>query len=243
MYAMKANFFPAQGEHENYIGKADITVGNAIRINNISVFEQEGKRGLSFAEFGPADNKRSYVIPASKEAYAAMLDVVSQAVDSEKHFAFTRGNYNVRLEVSGARVNEPYVDGRFSVAVGALCTLNGISTRVVDYEKDGKASKFVSVDLPTVTGEDGKAKRYTDREGKEHVNHQFEGLVDTWTDKEGTEQKRDYGLLLRNLVLGKRKELAEPSLDDKIAEGQAQAKATDKESQPPVKEDDERLPR
>ena len=92
MYALKSNFYPAQEPKAGYIGKADIAIGNAVRLNNISVFknEQDGTYSIAFAKFGK-DNDRSYVIPSSKEAFAAMVAVVSKAVEAEKHFAFEKG--------------------------------------------------------------------------------------------------------------------------------------------------------
>ena len=240
MYALKANFYPAQDPKAGYIGKADITVANAVRLNNISVFEKDGAYHIDFAKFGKEGNERSYIIPSSKEAYAAMVDVIAKAVADEKHFGYTRGDLGVHLEVNGALVNEPYADGRFSVAVGELCTLNGICTRVVPYEKDGQDSSFVSVDLPVVPGADGKAQTWTDKEGEKQVNHQFECLPVTWKDKEGKEQKADYERILTGKVLAKRKHLMEPSLDEKIAEGKAQVAGTEKAADAPAKEEQAR---
>lgn len=240
MYGLKANFYPAAEPKEGYIGKADISVANAIRLNNISVFEHDGKRSLSFAKFGKEENERSYIIPSSKEAYAAMLDVVSKAVDNEKHFAFTQGKNGVRLEVHGAKVDEPYADARFFVDVGGFCSLNGISTRVVQYEKDGKQESFVSVDLPVVRDQEGEVRMYEDREGKDRASHQFDCLKDSWTDKDGKEQNVDYAARLRGKVLAYRKKLLEPTLDEKIAEGQALANNAERTADAPEKDNPSR---
>lgn len=224
MYSLKANFYPASNPSMGYIGKASVIIGNAIRVNNISVFEKAEptgcvKRNISFDTFN--NGKNSYVIPANKEAHQAILDVIFKAVTAEKHFAIEKGDFAPNLTVNGAKVNEPYADGRYSVDVGGFVTLNGLSTRVVEYAKDGKDKSFVAVDIPAVRDGDGNIRKYTDKEGAEHVNLQFEGLVDAYKNKEGEEVKKDYGLLMTNLVKGKRKELLTPSLDDKIAEGKA----------------------
>lgn len=233
MYTLTANFYEAQQEKNGYIGKADITIGNAIQLNNISVFVKDGITGLAFAKFGK-DNERSYVIPASKEAYAAMVAVVENAIAHENHFGYTKGEYGVRLEVNGARVNEPYADGRFSIKVGDFCTLNGISTRVVEHTKDGKDASFVAVDLPRVEDADGKVKLYTGKDGKERADLQFEGVKNKFT-KDGKEVSTDYGVLINNMVRKCRKELGQ-SLDNTIEAAKAEQHQRRTENVPPNKE-------
>lgn len=235
MYALKANFYPAQEPKGGYVGKADITIANAVRLNNISVFDDgAGNRSISFAKFGK-DNERSYVIPSSKEAYAAMLAVVGKAMDSENHFATEKGDFGVKLEVNGAKVNEPYADGRFTVTVGDFCTLNGISTREASYTKDGEKKSFVAVDIPAVRDEEGKVKSYTDKDGNQHVNLQYECLKDKYKNKEGKETSTDYQALMNNMIRKCRKELGN-SLDASIDEAKAQQASSAKENSAPVKE-------
>lgn len=238
MYALKANFYPAQAPKGGYIGKADITIANAVRLNNISVFEnaQDGTRSISFAKFGK-NNERSYIIPSSKEAYAAMLAVVSKAVESEKHFATEKGNFGVKLDVSGAKVNEPYADGRFTVSVGDFCTLNGISTREASYTKDGVKKEFVAVDIPPVRDEEGKVKQYTDKDGNQHVNLQYECLKDTYKNKEGKEVSTDYKALMNNMIR-KCRESVLNCLDASIGAAEAQKNSTAHENTAPAKEQD-----
>lgn len=234
MYALKANFYPAQEPKGGYIGKADITIANAVRLNNISVFDDgAGNRSISFAKFGK-DNERSYVIPSSKDAYAAMLAIIGKAIDSEKHFATEKGDFGVKLEVNGAKVNETYADGRFTVAVGDFCTLNGISTRVASYTKDGEQKSFVAVDIPAVRDEEGKVKQYTDKDGDQHVNLQFECLKDKYKNKKGEEKVADYKTLMNNLIRKCRKDF-DKSLDASIDEAKAQ-QASSNDKSAPVKE-------
>lgn len=235
MYAMKANFYPAKEQKAGYLGKATIVVANGIQINNISVFDREdGTRGISFAEYGPDDKRRSYVVPASKEAYAAMNDVVSRAVDAENHFAFSKGDYRLKMKATGKLVDEPYADGRFSVALEGLCTLNGITTRVVEYEKGGEKRKFTAVEMPAVRNAEGKVSTYADKDGNKHANVQFQGVVNTWSDDKG-DHKHDYSEDLRIAVFSKRKELQTPSLDAQIGGAKEKADALAAEKPAAVK--------
>lgn len=234
MYALKANFYPAQAPNCGYIGKADITIANAVRLNNISVFENtaDGTRSIAFAKFGK-DNERSYIIPSSKESYAAMLAVVSKAVDSENHFAVEKGDFGVKLEVSGAKVNEPYADGRFTVTIGDFCTLNGISTREASFTKDGEKKTFIAVDIPAVRDEEGKVKSYTDKDGNQHVNLQYECLKDKYKNKEGKEVSTDYQALMNNMIRKCRKEMLN-CLDASIDAAKAQKTSSPNEKNAPA---------
>lgn len=231
MKKLTANFFPAEEQKNGYIGKANITIADAIRINGISVFAPEsGGINISFPEFGEGENRRSYVVPKSKDAYEALLAVVAKAVSSDKHFGFTTGEYGPHMEVHGKAVNEPYADARFSIEVEDICVLYGLTTRVVDYEKDGQDRSFVSVDKPTIA-------TYKDKEGNDQYRPAFEGRVSVWKDREGVEQKRDWGQLMQGLVLAERKNVLErkPALEDQVKNAEART-APAQENAAPAKE-------
>ncbi len=197
MKKMTANFYPAPEPKNGYIGKADLTIGNAIRLNSISVFEsKENGLNISFPEFGDG---ASYVVPKSKEAYAEMLEVISAAVLNDKHFGYNQGDYGVHMDVKGKMVNEPYADGRFSIEVDDVCVLYGITTRRVEYEKDGKDRSFTSVDLPTIGS--------YEKDGETQYQTAFEGRVSSWHDKENKPQSIDYGQRLSGLVRAERNAL------------------------------------
>lgn len=245
MLALKSNFYPASSPKNGYIGKADITIANAYTINNISVFEKDGGYTLGFAEYG--DKGNSYVVPKSKEAYAAMLAVVEKAVRDEGRFGYEKGSYGPDLKVVGTKVDEKYADGRYSVEIGDLCTLNGITTRWVEYEKDGKKQGFVSVDMPAVKDAEGKVRMYTNAEGKDVASLEFQGLVSKWTDKEGKEVELDWGVKLANAVKAVRKELMpekyaekKPPLNEQVNGAKAQKKAAPKNKNTKKKDAQER---
>lgn len=246
MERMSANFFPASEptpyDGGVYLGKANITIANAIRLNDISVFMNDaGKLSINFPEYPSGDEKKSFVIPKSAEAYAAMCAVVQAARESEQGFAFTPGSYNPQLSVRGSLVEEPHADGRFGIEVGSVCTLVGVSTRKSEYTAEGQKHKYVAVDLPNVIGPDGRPSTY-EKEGKTMYNKAFEPCVSKWTDKEGKAQTKDFGQLLNRLVLTKRKQLREaqkeqPSLEEKMDKakerGQSQNKGKESHDKEP----------
>ena len=219
-YNMKANFYPATEPKNGYLGFADLTISNAIRIRGIAVFEDREGDGhhIQFPEYGEGETRGSYIIPSSKEAYAQMLGVIESAMnDPENHFGWVTGKMNPELQVSGRAVTEPYADGRFSVNVADICTLRGVATREVNYEKDGKAGHFVSVDVPVLTP--------YERDGEKVYPPVFEGLKSKY-ERDGQEQEKDFGLLMRNLVLAERKKVLEKHEDlDKQIEGAEQKAA------------------
>jgi len=214
MKKMTANFYPAQEPKNGYIGKADITIANAIRLNGISVFQHEDGLNINFPEFGEGG---SFVVPKSKEAYAAMLEVVDMAVrNDKKHFGYNTGEYGVELNVDGKLVDEPYADGRFSVEVDDVCVLYGIKTRPVEYEKSGKVHSFTAVDLPTINT--------YEKDGELQYQTAFEGRISHWTDKAGAEHSFNYGQLLQGKVRAERKEMLKdrkPALDDQVKDAEA----------------------
>jgi len=194
-----------------YVGKANITIANAIRINDISVFAYDsGKMTLNFPEYSSRNGEdRSYVIPKSADAYAAMVSVVEAARASEQGFAFTQGTYNPFLKVHGTLVDEPYADGRFSLEVGDVCTLHGLATRKAEYTVDGETHHFVAVDLPnSIDHATGKASTY-EKDGHTRYNKVYEPLISTWTNQEGEKRSKDYGRVVNRLVLKERKQLRE----------------------------------
>lgn len=245
MLALKSNFYPASEPKNGYIGKADITIANAFGINNISVFEKDGGYALHFSEYG--DKGNSYVIPKTKEAYAAFLSVVEKAIHDEGHFGYEKGSYGPELKVTGTKVNEKYADGRYSVEIGDLCTLNGITTRWVEYEKDGNKQGFVSVDMPAARDADGKVRMYKNAEGKDVASLEFQGLVSKWQDKEGKDVELDWGVKLADAVKKVRKELMpekyadkKPPLKEQVAGAKAQKKSATQKKDTKKKETPER---
>ena len=221
MYNLKANFFPAHEPKNGYIGVANLTIGNAIRINGIAVFDNHDNGGhhIQFPGYGEGDKAGSYVIPSSKEAYAAMLDVVEKAIGNENHFGWSAGEMNPRMSVSGIAVEEPLADGRFSIDIQDLCSLRGVTTREVNYTEAGNVKSFVSVDMPSLPP-------YTNRENKTVYPNVFEGLVSKY-EKDGHPKEKDFGQLIRDLVLSERIKAHDrrPSLEETMSRAQEAAHA------------------
>jgi len=218
MYKMTSNFYPAEEIKNGYIGKANLIIGESIRINGISVFDHGGEISMRFPEYERRDNgeKESYVVPKSAEMYAAMLDTVKMAVNDDKyHFGHVKGKCDPYITVSGKKVDEPLADGRFSLEVSDVCVLYGITTKVANKEKD----PFVAVDAPNI----GK---YTNRENEVVYNKAFEGLVYRYREN-GKEKSKDFTVLINNLIRNERDKLygiTRPSFDNRVKNASREAK-------------------
>ncbi len=196
-----------------YVGKANIMIGNAFRINEISVFlnDDDGKLNLKFKTFPMNDRNVSFVRPISDEARDAMCSVVDAARNSESGFAFISGTYNPQFQVIKKElVDEPVADGRFSVQIGDICTVRGICTRPAEYEVNGEKRSFVAVDMPNVIGQDGRPTTY-EKDGHTRYNKVFEPRVSTWIDQEGNQRSKNYGKTLAKLIRDERRQLLEAS--------------------------------
>lgn len=236
-YSMNSNFYPAREPKNGFIGTADLLIANGIKIRGIAVFEKENGYNIQFAGFGEGDGRKSYVVPASKEAYADILSVIQKAVeDPEHHFGWSSGDHFEwdeqakkfkQLEISGEAVKEPYADARFQIEVKDLCTLYGITTHEVE-KKGEKGGTFIAVDPP-------KLEPY-EKNGEKIYPPVFEGWVNKY-EKNGKEHKFDFGSYLDGAILGKRKELLNrhPSLDEQVkgAAGKAAQAPAGKEGPAP----------
>ena len=217
MFKMTSNFYPAEEPKNGYIGKADLTIAEAIRINGISVFENNGVIGMRLPEYERRDNglRESYVIPKSTEVYASMLKTIEMAVKDEKyHFGHVNGKYNPFISVSGKKVDEPYADGRFSIDIENTCTLYGVKTRIRNAEKE----PFVAVDMPTIS-------KYTNSENEVVYKPAFEGLTYKHM-RDGKEEYKHFDTLIKNLVRAEREKVhsnERTSFDDKLKDASKEA--------------------
>lgn len=233
MYNLKANFYPAKEPKNGYLGFADLTVANAIRMRGIAVFENADGSGhhIQFPGYGEGAEARHYIVPDSKEAYAAMLQVIEKAMeDKEKYFGWSSGKMNPRLEVKGHAVDEPYADSRYTINVEGLCSLHGISTREANYkDKDGNDKSFIAVDVPNLPP--------YEKDGEKVYPGVFEGLKSKY-ERDGKEEVKDFGRLIRHLVLAERKQVLEqrPSLAEQVATAAEKTGKIDSSKNAPVPE-------
>jgi len=232
MDRLTANFYPAQeptrfegkeysdpetGEQRmsqggEYVGKAAITIANAFRLNDISVFHMDdGTHSLRFPDFPSIDadtntpTRVSFIVPKSPEAYAAMVDIVEKARESDQGFAYANGDYNPTVVAHGSLANtvnsegKVIADGRFSVELGDVCVLRGVSTRPAEYEVNGEKHRFVAVDIPNALDAEDKPSTY-EKDGQTLYNKVCTPLISKWTNKEGEPKSKNYGYLFQRLV-------------------------------------------
>lgn len=205
MKKLNANFYPAKEEKNGYLGKADITIAEAIRLNGISVFRgKDGAINLRFPEYTVGDgDKLSYVTPKSAEAYAALCSVVGNAIEAENHFGYITGTYlknqpGEGIDVHGKAVQEPYADARFNVDIADMVSLHGIRTYRQSYEKNGRSGQFTAVRMPIINS-------WETPEGEKRYQPAFEGRILSGTNQEGQEFTIDYADMLNGLILAERK--------------------------------------
>ena len=235
MYALRTNFYPAEEPKNGYVGKATLDVANAVRINNISVFEKDGAYSIAFSDYGDKEKGGSYFVPGSKEVYAAILGVIEKAVANENHFAFEKGKYGLKFEARGTKVEEPYADGRYSVSMGEFGTLHGITSRWVEVVKDGEKHGFIGVNMPVSRDADGKVRMYKNAEGKDVPSFEFQGLLSQWKDLEGKDVSLDYGAKLVNAVKKARKELYPEKYAERKQSFENQVNGAKKQQKEPAK--------
>lgn len=241
-YNMSANFYPLNEPKNGFIGSANVLIANGIRIRGISVFEKDGAYNIQFAGFGDGENRKSYVVPASKEAYAQFLSVIEKAIaEPENHFAWSSGKYfewdetNKKfkdLEITGEAVQEPYADARFQIEIKDLCTLFGTTTQEVA-KKGEKGGTFISVRPP-------KLDSY-EKAGETVYPPVYEGWVNKY-EKDGKEHKFDFGRYLDGAIVALRKDLLNrhPSLDAQIKDAAAQSAAQPEPGKDPVSKEAQR---
>lgn len=232
-YNLRANFYPINEPINGFIGTADLAISNIIRLKGIAVFEDKDGNGghhIQFPGFGESDSFKSYVIPHSPEAFKQMLDVVEKAIAAEKHFSFVTGKRNAHLTVEGRAVDEPYADGRYSLQVGDICTIHGITTNEITYTKDNKERTFTQVAVPNLPP--------YEKDGDTVYPPIFKALKSTWKDTDGKDHSMDYNQFIRHLVLTEReKVLGKEPLDQQVdaagkkAQQGAEKKAPEKETQ------------
>lgn len=233
MYKLLANFSPAAEEKNGYIGKADVTVADAIRINGISVFKnQDGTYSFRL----PEHNGKYKNISLADGVSAAMVDAIGRAVEAENHFSVVDGERSVRmvdyenekanLTIAGKAVKEPYADGRYTMELAGFGTFSGITTHVVPYEKDGEKRTFVSVDMPKIRNVDGTVRMSTNADGKEVATEEFTGIIRKSLDANGEEHPMDWAQKIADAIRFTRREVLnlnkDASLDGKIAGAEAQ---------------------
>lgn len=247
MKKLTANFYPlkesiACSNGATLLGHARLTIASAFNVNGISVFrDAQGEIDIQFPKFGSGE--RSHVVPHSKEAYAAMRDVIAMAVEDDAyHFGYNNGTYGFGekredLVLAGDLVNEPYADGRFSLSIADLVTCYNITTT----EREGTKGLFIAVDMPTISS-------YTKEDGQTRYQAAFEGITSKWTDKDGKEQENDYAVTLRRMVrsyrgqkIHEREQAQQPeknaSLDTKMKGAEARKKSHKaKDTEPPAKD-------
>ncbi len=232
-YSGKTTLNPETGEQTllpsgEYIGKAKITVGNAYRFEDISVFRQEnGNISLNFPDYPAIDSttgnsfRVDYVRPLSPEAWEAAINVVEDAIRSESGFAFTPGSFKPELKIvkegledtRTADGNKVIADARFNIEIGDMFLLRSVTTRPVEHEYEAEGGKmetnrFIAVDIPNALDKNDRPSQYT-KDGHTRYNKVMVPLISTWTTDDGKKHSFNHRKNFNITVLTARKKLIE----------------------------------
>ena len=216
-YNMRANFYPVKEPINGFIGSADLTVSNIIRLKGIAVFQNREDNGhhIQFPGFDGGDGMKSHITPHSPEAFQQMMGVIEKAISAEDHFGHVAGKQKAFLSVSGKAVNEPFADGRYDLKVADLFTVHNITSQKVAFTKDGKEESFIAVRVPSLPPyEKGGEKIYPPM---------IKGLKSTY-EVEGKTQQTDYAQIIQALVISERKKiLGKPPLEAQVQDAAGKA--------------------
>ena len=201
MYDLKAHFYPAREQKDGYLGRVDLTVGDAVRIRGIAVFAK-GKSAellLRFPSFG--EPPQSHIYPANKDAYFLMLRLAKAAVANHSyHYSHIPGDLDPDLSIQGQLAEKGPPRGLFSLSIDGFCMLNGITTSADP--SSGKEERDIAVqfpNLPSFQDENGQLKSFPI----------FQGLVAAVYDDSGEKlYDRDYDAYIRKMVQNRHIRLA-----------------------------------
>lgn len=229
-YNMRANFYPLKEPINGFVGSANLAISNIIKMYGIAVFKNREDDGyhIQFPGFGDGKDAVSYVTPASKEAYAQMLDVVEKAISAEDHFGHVAGKKRAFLTVSGRAVDEPYADGRYDLKVADICTIHGLTTQQVDYVKDGQESTFTAIRVPSLPP--------YEKDGEKVYPPIFKGLKSSY-EVDGQPKETDYAQVIQALVIAERKKiLGKAPLESQVQNAAEKASQRNAEKNAPAKD-------
>lgn len=183
---------------------ADVTIGNAITLRGIKLIA--GEKGDFVAmptRKYEKDGEVKYAdifYPKSAETRTALLETFQKAYEAEDKYAYSNGDVNPEFDVKVSPVENS------SSSLAAWVSLNIGDDFIVNNIAINKTSKGLMVNFPSVKYEKDGETKYNELVAPEKAE---------WTDKDGNEHSKDYGKIIRGLIINAYKEL-KPSLSEQI---------------------------
>lgn len=207
-------------EKSNIKAFADVTIGNAITLKSIKLIESEKGIlvGMPSAKGKDKDGNDKYFdkfYAKSEEARAALLDTFQKAYDSTDGYAYANGDINPEFNVLVSPVPTERIYDKHGLK--AWVTLAVGDDFIVKNIAINETSKGLMVNFPAVKGQD--------KDGNDKFYDIVKPEVSKWKDKDGTEHSKDYGKIIRGLIINAYKEL-KPSLSEQIDNAE-KSKGTD----------------
>lgn len=201
------NVNKCKNENNNVKAFADVTIGNAITLKGIKLIESAKGIlvGMPSTKGNDKDGNDKYFdkfYAKSAEARAALLDTFQKAYDSADGYAYANGDINPEFKVIVSPVQSeksPNLKAWATLAVGDDFIVKNIALN--------QTEKGLMVNFPAVKGQD--------KDGNDKFYDIVKPEVSKWKDKDSTEHSKDYGKIIRGLIINEYKEL-KPTLSEQI---------------------------
>lgn len=179
---------------------ADVTIGNAITLRGIKLVS--GEKGDFVAmptrkyEKDGEDRYMDIFYPKSAKTRETLLETFQKAYASEDGYAYTNDDLNPEFNVTVSRVNS-------SSSFVALATLNIGDDFVIRDIAINETSKGFMVNFPSSKYEKDGETKYSELVAPKKAE---------WTDPNGKACSKDYGKIIRGLIINAYK----PTLSQQI---------------------------
>lgn len=207
-----------ENENSRIKAFADVTIGNAITLKGIKLIEGEKGVlvGMPSTKGKDKDDNDKYFdkfYAKSDEARTALLDTFLDAYARDSVYAYKNGEINPEFKVTVSPVQSEKAPN-----LKAWATLNIGDEWIVKNIAVNQTEKGLMVNFPAVKGKD--------KDDNDEFYDIVKPEVSKWQDKDGNEHSKDYGKIIRGLIINAYKEL-KPTLSEQINNAEKSKGAND----------------
>ncbi|MCH5209455.1 MAG: septation protein SpoVG family protein [Oscillospiraceae bacterium] len=182
---------------------ADVTIGNAITLRGIKLVAGENGDFVAMPtrkyEKDGEDKYADIFYPKSEEVRTALLETFQRAYESEDKYAYLNGDLNPEFNATVSTVKNS------STSIRAWATLNIGDEFVIRNIAINETSKGFMVNFPTAKYE---------KDGETKFNELVAPEKAEWTDSDGKACSKDYGKLIRGLIVNAYKPTLSQQIDN-----------------------------